>query len=107
LKALLASNLWRTDKPAQYYNKFKWLTEYPMHYRIKGYGKGRLKRTNFVTLAKEEIRKHEALASPAAVSLAVKVPTPPWIRTELPKLICHIPYVDKQLQTSAERKSIQ
>ena len=40
-----------------------------MHERIKGEGKSRLKRTNFVALAKGEISKHEVLASPDAVSL--------------------------------------
>jgi hypothetical protein len=67
----------------------------------------RLKRTNFVALAKGEIRKHDVLASPAAASLTAKVPTPPWRRTELLELISDIHgIVDKQLQTSAERKSI-
>ena len=76
-----------------------------MHERIKGDGKSRLKRTNFVALAKGEISKHEV--KKAAVSLTANVPTPPWKRTELPELICEIPgIVDKQLQTSAERKSI-
>jgi hypothetical protein len=69
--------------------------------------KFRLKRTNFVALAKGEISKHEAQASPAAVSLTAKDPTPPWRRTELPGLIWDIPgIVDKQLQTSGERKII-
>jgi hypothetical protein len=78
-----------------------------MHDRIKGDGKSRLKRTNFVAMAKGEISKHEVLASPAAVYLMAKVPTPPCKRTELPELICDIPgIVDKQLKTSAERKSI-
>jgi hypothetical protein len=78
-----------------------------LHDRIKGYGKGRLKRTNFVALAKGEIRKHEVLARPSAVSLTAKVPTPPWRRTELLELICDIPgIVDKQLQTLVKRKSI-
>jgi hypothetical protein len=41
------------------------------------------------------------------VSLTANVPTPPWKRTELPELICDIlGIVDKQLQISAERKSI-
>lgn len=75
--------------------------------RINGYEIGRLKRTNFVALAKGEIRKHAALARSAAVSLTAKVPTPPWRRTELPELICAIPGIaDKQLQTPAESKSI-
>jgi hypothetical protein len=87
--------------------KFKRLTGHPMHERFKGEGKCRLKQTNFVALAKGEISKHEVLARPAAVSLSAKVPTPPWRRTELPDLICDIPgIVDKQSQTSAERKSI-
>jgi hypothetical protein len=38
--------------------KFKRLTGHPMHKRIKGHGKCRLKRTNFVALAKGEISKH-------------------------------------------------
>jgi hypothetical protein len=78
-----------------------------MHERIKVDMKSRLKRTNFVALAKGEIGKHGVLASPAAVSLTANVPTPSWRRTELPELICDIPgIVDKQLQTSAERKNI-
>jgi hypothetical protein len=44
------------------------------------------------------------LASPAAVSLTAKVPTPPWRRTELPG--ADVIYVDKQLQNLAERTSI-
>jgi hypothetical protein len=43
--------------------KFKRLTGHPMHERIKGDGKSRLKRTNFVALAKGVISKHEVLAS--------------------------------------------
>jgi hypothetical protein len=46
-----------------------------MHQRIRGFGRGRLKRNNFVALAKEEIRKHEALVSPVALSLTEKKPT--------------------------------
>jgi ribonuclease HI len=86
---------------------FKRLTGHPMHERIKGDGKSRLKRTNFVALAKGEISKHEVLASPTTVSLTANVSTPSWKRTELPKLIWDIPgIVDKQLQISAERKII-
>jgi hypothetical protein len=64
----------QTGRVLQQAEKFKWLTGHPMHKRIKGDGKSRLKRTNFVALAKGEIGKHGI--------------------------------VDKQLQTSAERKSI-
>jgi hypothetical protein len=77
------------------------------HHNIKGDGKSRLKRSNFVALAKGEISKQEVLVSPATVSPTAKVHTPPWKRTELPELICDIPgIVDKQLQTSAKRISI-
>jgi hypothetical protein len=76
--------------------KFKRLTLHLMHDRIKGDGISRLKRTNFVALAKREISKHEVLASLAVVSLTAKVPTPPWRRTDLPELIYDIPgIVDK------------
>jgi hypothetical protein len=86
----------RIGRVLQQAEKFKPLTGHPMHDRIKGYRKGRLKRTNFVALAKGEIRKHEVLVSPVAVSLTAKVPTPPW-RTELTELICDIPgIVEKQ-----------
>jgi hypothetical protein len=97
----------QTGRVLQQAEKFKRLTGHPMHERINGDGKSRLKRTNFVALANGEISKQEVLANPAAVSLTANVPTPPWKKTELPELICDIPgIVDKQLQTSAERKNI-
>jgi hypothetical protein len=78
-----------------------------MHQRIKDIGRVRLKIKNFVILVKGKNRKHEALTSPKAVSLTAKTPTPPWRRTELPELICDIPgIIDKELQTTAERKCI-
>jgi hypothetical protein len=73
----------RQSRVLQQAEKFKRLTGHPMHERIKGDRKSRLKRTNFVAPAKGEISKHEMLASPAAVSLTANVPTPPWKRTEL------------------------
>jgi hypothetical protein len=97
----------RIGKVLQQAEKFKRLTGHPMHERIKGDGNARLKRNNFVALAKGVISKHEVLTRSAAVSLSAIVPTPPWRRTELTELICDIPgIVDKQLQTSAERKNI-
>jgi hypothetical protein len=97
----------RANRGLQQAEKFKRLTNHPMHQRIKGFERGRLKRTSFVVMAKGEIRKHEALASPVAVSLTANIPTSPWKRTELPDLICEIPgIVDKQLQKAIHRKCI-
>jgi hypothetical protein len=62
----------RTGRVLQQGEKLKRLTEHPMHHRIRGFGRGRLKKNNFVALAKGDIRKHEALARPAAVSLTAK-----------------------------------
>jgi hypothetical protein len=66
----------QTGRVLQQAEKFNELTRHPIHDRIKGYQKGRLKRTNFVAMANGEIRKHDLEPSPAAVSLTANVPTP-------------------------------
>jgi hypothetical protein len=73
----------------------------------QGTRKKQTKKPSFVALAKFEIRKNEALASPVTVSITGKLPTTSWKRADIPYQLCDIPGIeDNKLKSVVQRKRI-
>jgi ribonuclease HI len=77
-----------------------------MHQRINGYGRGRLERRSFSSIAKKLAQKDPVLAQAKAKPIQPVSTTPPWTCT-LPELREEIEGVQKKgTQTNLERKCI-
>jgi hypothetical protein len=75
-----------------------------MYKRMHGFGKGRLKRNNFATLAKSKIRSVPVLTEAKPKFIHTVSTVPPWAE-KLPELRGMVPNIIKKgMQTNPNRE---
>uniref|UniRef100_A0A0B7BHN7 Uncharacterized protein n=1 Tax=Arion vulgaris TaxID=1028688 RepID=A0A0B7BHN7_9EUPU len=85
----------RDMKVLQQGEKFKRLTNHPMHLQINSYGGGRLKRSNFIANSKAIAHKDTTLALAQPRHIQPASTSPPWV-CSLPELSEEISGIGKK-----------
>ena len=97
----------RDSRAQQQAEKFRRLTDHPMYNRFNGFGKGRLKRSNFVETAKRRIRADPILNISTVKPIHNAHKFPAWRQQQLPEMIENIPGIEKKnTQHETERREI-